>query len=115
MNERTIELLAPRVKILSESLCEPIPPGDVNERERERKLERWAHSLQNQYPSLMHRISRKLEDVLQDLIPLVEQGETTEFGNNTGNAQKLDSLVEDIRDAVMHYQVCVLSSSFPQR
>ena len=39
VDEQAIELLAPRVKALSESLYGPIPLGDVNEKERERKLE----------------------------------------------------------------------------
>jgi len=36
---QAIELLAPRVKVLSELLCAPIPLGDVNEKGREKKLE----------------------------------------------------------------------------
>ena len=39
VDEQAIELLAPRVKALSESLYGPIPLGDVNEKERERKPE----------------------------------------------------------------------------
>jgi len=39
VNEHAIESLAPRVKMLSESLSAPIPPGDVNEEERTNKLE----------------------------------------------------------------------------
>ena len=40
VDRRAIESLAPRVKTLSESLCAPIPKGDVNEKQRTRKLER---------------------------------------------------------------------------
>jgi len=40
LNEPAIESLAPRVKILSESLSGPIFPGDVNEKERTDKLKR---------------------------------------------------------------------------
>ena len=40
VNKEAIESLAPRIKTLSESLCEPIPPGDVDEKEREGELER---------------------------------------------------------------------------
>ena len=40
VNKQSIELLAPRIKALSESLCAPIPSGDVNERAREKKMER---------------------------------------------------------------------------
>ena len=36
---KAIELLAPQVKVLSESLCVPIRPGDVNEKKRGKKLE----------------------------------------------------------------------------
>ena len=45
VDEQAIELLAPRVKFLFESLCAPIPLGDVAEEERERKLERRACNL----------------------------------------------------------------------
>ena len=37
---QAIELLAPRIKTLSESLCAPIQPGDTNEKQRGEKLER---------------------------------------------------------------------------
>ena len=40
VDEQSIELLAPRLKVLSGSLCAPIHPGDVNEKERGEKLER---------------------------------------------------------------------------
>ena len=40
VDKQAIELLVPQVKVLSESLCVPIPLGDVNERERERERER---------------------------------------------------------------------------
>jgi len=36
---------------------------------------------------------------------LAEQGKVEGFFNNVKNADKLDGLVEDIRDAVMDYQV----------
>lgn len=37
---QAIELLAPRIKAISESLCAPIALGDFNEKERGGKLER---------------------------------------------------------------------------
>ena len=40
VNEQAIESLAPQIKTFSESLCEPILPGDVNEQERAGELER---------------------------------------------------------------------------
>ena len=55
VNEQAIELLAPRLRALSRSLCEPIPVGDVNESEREKKLEQWAHILQGRESSLTQR------------------------------------------------------------
>ena len=60
-------------------------------------------------------ICRKLEDIRQDLALLGEQGKTKGFFNNVENADKLGGLVDDIRDAVMDYQVCIAfkNSSFP--
>jgi len=40
VNKHAMESLAPRVKTLSESLSDPIPPGDVTEKERAKELER---------------------------------------------------------------------------
>jgi len=51
-------------------------------------------------------MARKLDKVLQDLIPLVEQGKVMRFLNNAEDVDKLGGLVEDIRDAMMDYQVC---------
>ena len=51
-------------------------------------------------------IPRKLEDVHQDLTLLAEQGKVEGFFNNVQNADRLGSMVEDIRDAMMEYQVC---------
>jgi len=52
-------------------------------------------------------ISRKLEGVRRDLTLLAEQGRVEGFFNNIQNVDKLDGMVEDIRDAMMEYQVCV--------
>ena len=51
-------------------------------------------------------IGRKLEDIRQDLALLGEQGKAKGFFNNVENAEKLGGLIEDVRDAVMDYQVC---------
>ena len=40
VDTQAMELLAPRIKLLSESLCAPIRQGDVNEQERGEKL-KW--------------------------------------------------------------------------
>ena len=46
-----------------------------------------------------------MEDVGRDLVALEKQGKVEGFFNNAENAGKLSSLVEDIRDAMMEYQV----------
>ena len=51
-------------------------------------------------------MSRKLRDVGRDLVPLKKQGKVEGFFNNAENAGKLGGLVEEIRDAMMEYQVC---------
>ena len=48
---------------------------------------------------------RKLENVLQELVPLEKRGKVTRFLNAARDVDKLNSLVEDIRDAMMDYQV----------
>jgi len=50
-------------------------------------------------------ISRKLKGVHQALDPMTTQGDIAQFLSNTENAQKLNDLVDDIREAVMDYQV----------
>ena len=50
-------------------------------------------------------IDRKLEDVRRDLTLLAEQGKVTGFLTNAENARRISGLVEDIRDAMMDYQV----------
>ena len=56
-------------------------------------------------------IGRKLEDIRQDLALLGEQGKTKGFFNNAENADKLGGLVEDVRDAMMDYQVRITSNN----
>ena len=55
------------------------------------------------------RIGRKLQDIRQDLALLEEQGKVKGFFNNVKNADRLSGLAEDIRDAMIDYQVCVLN------
>ena len=52
-------------------------------------------------------IARQLEDVLRDLTPLAEQGKVVGFLANVKNTGKISSLIEDIRNAIMGYQVCI--------
>jgi len=51
-------------------------------------------------------MARKLDKVLQDLIPLAERGVVTRILNSTEDMDKLSGLVEDIHEAMMDYQVC---------
>ena len=39
-NKQAIESLAPKVKMLNERLCKPVPKSDLKERERRKRLER---------------------------------------------------------------------------
>jgi hypothetical protein len=57
-------------------------------------------------------IVRKLEDIHQDLTQLAGQGKTMGFLTNTENAQKINGLVEDIREVMMEYQVCMSNYIF---
>ena len=50
---------------------------------------------------------RKLQGILRDLASLEEEGTVEGFFNNAENAGKLGDLVEDVREAMMDYQVCV--------
>jgi len=78
--------LVPRVEWLAESLRASAPEGDTKEVERRKFLK------------------RKLDKVLEVLIPLAERGMMTRFLNSTGDVDRLGGLVEDIRDATMDYQ-----------
>ena len=109
MNQRAIELLAPRVRTLSGSLREPFAVGDVNERkrekERERELEWWAFPLAMRAGSNTG-IARKLQEVSQAMGLMTIQDDLVGFLNDPKNAQRVDCLVEDICYALMDYQVC---------
>ena len=56
-------------------------------------------------------IGRKLEDIRQDLALLGEQGKTKGFFNNVENADKLGGMIEDVRDAIIDYQVRIASKN----
>jgi len=57
-------------------------------------------------------MTRKLENIYQDLTLPAEQGEAMRFLANTENAERINSLVEDIQEALMNYQVCIVNCSF---
>ena len=50
--------------------------------------------------------ARKLEEILCELEPLVDQGKIAGFFSNVENSEKLGGLAEDIRNVVVEYQVC---------
>ena len=54
-------------------------------------------------------VSRKLEDICQSLTLLAEQGEVVQFLTNTERVQKINGLVENIQEALMDYQACILN------
>ena len=55
-------------------------------------------------------ITRKMGNILWDLIPLEQRSKATQFLNSAEDVDMLGGLVEDIRDAMMDYQVCPQSS-----
>ena len=57
--------------------------------------------------NLIYVDGRKLQNVRRDLLPLEKQGKAEGFFKNTKNSGKLTGLAEDIRDAMMEYQVCI--------
>ena len=51
---------------------------------------------------------RELQDICDTLVKMKEEQKKVEgFFNNTKNGETLNGLVEDIRDAMMEYQVCI--------
>ena len=63
-------------------------------------------------PSLTCGGASKLEDIRRDLNLLEEQGKVVGFLTKTENVQRVGGLVEDIREALMGYQVCLSNYSF---
>ena len=56
-------------------------------------------------------VSRKLEKALRELEPLADRGKVTGFLHNVKDADTLAGLAQDIRDAMMDYQVRTLAAS----
>ena len=52
----------------------------------------------------------KLQDALQGVKTLEDQGKVAGFLNNVKDAEALTGLAEDVRDAMMDYQVCALTA-----
>jgi len=57
-------------------------------------------------------ITRKLDDIYHGLTLPAEQMDVMIFLANTENAQRVNSLVEDIHEALIEYQVCMANCSF---
>jgi len=54
----------------------------------------------------MHGITRQLKKIGQGMDSMTSQKNLAPFLKSPENAQKVNSLVEDIRDSLMDYQVC---------
>ena len=57
-------------------------------------------------------VSRALEEIHQELDLLAGQGKTAGFLANAENTQKINGLVEDIRQVMMDYQVRASTYTF---
>ena len=57
--------------------------------------------------------SRKLKEIEQSMDSITTQEDLTLFLNDPENAQRLNGLVEDIRYALMEYQVCAPKIASP--
>ena len=57
--------------------------------------------------------ARKLDEILQGLEPLVDQGKVAGFLLNVENSGKLAGLAEDVHDAMMEYQVGTYTQLIP--
>ena len=53
------------------------------------------------------RISRELEGVGRAMNSMTTQNNLMDFLNDQENSQRLNGLVEDVRYALMDYQVCI--------
>jgi hypothetical protein len=103
-NRDTIKSLIPRIEGLADSLKGPAPKDDVKEVDRRKALIGY-------FPISWGRISvltrgfRKLGKVLEGLKALEDRGKTMKFLNNIKDAEVLTGLADDIRDAMLDYQV----------
>ena len=102
---QTIQSLIPRVERLGESLNGPAPEGEGGEEEK-RRVSNGNPFVPESVPSVTLKLAGKLENILRELTPLEQRGKITRFLDGTKDADKLSGVVEDIRDAMMDYQVC---------
>ena len=58
-------------------------------------------------------VSRKLREIGQAVDLIITQKDLVDFLNNPENIQRLNGLIEDIRCALMSYQVCTYTSLPP--
>lgn len=96
-----------RVQLLSGLLASPVSEDDYAEKGRRVELRRFVSSHTNvcwfTYLSL-----RKLEGVVMKLEPLAEQHMLIGFLHNVNNAKTLTGYIQELSDAIMDYQVCVV-------
>jgi hypothetical protein len=55
---------------------------------------------------LTNSVTRKLKEVGETLDSVISQEDIVQFLNDTENAEEFNILVEDIRNALLAYQVC---------
>ena len=73
---------------------------------REGEFSNGNRSLDGIELGLTNGTIRRLENILQELDPLAEQGKIMGFFTNVKNADKLGGIAGDIHDTIMDYQVC---------
>ena len=56
--------------------------------------------------------TRKLQEVGQAMGSMAIRNDLVDFLNNPENAQRVDDLVEDIRYALVDYQVCTATQAY---
>jgi hypothetical protein len=50
-------------------------------------------------------VDSKLDNILKDLTPMTQRGKVTRFLSSAGDVEKLSGMADDIREALMEYQV----------
>ena len=60
-------------------------------------------------------VSRELEEIGRAMNSMTTEDDLADFLNNPENAQRLNGLVEDVRYALMDYQVRIPKHSFLSR
>ena len=92
-----------RVQSLYAVLSSPVSEDDYAEKARRVELRMFVF-IQTTL-SFTHPILRKLDGVVAKLEPLSEQHVLLKFVRNVDNAKTLGGFVQELADAITHYQV----------